>query len=107
LENRVYLTVDQTDRQLPGGLTQSQMANNPQQAQTDPDTGNPDATQLDFSKQWYYVRLADKVSYEKDGHELDASIYWWHRDLAENGYLRRMIMSRASRTTQRTTAASI
>ncbi len=86
LENRVYLTVDQTDRQLPGGLTQSQMANNPQQAQTDPDTGNPDATQLDFSKQWYYVRLADKVSYEKDGHELDASIYWWHRDLAENGY---------------------
>ena len=86
LENRFYLTVDQTDRQLPGGLTQSQMAENPQQAQTDPVTGNPDATQFDFSKQWYYVRLADKISYEKDGHELDASIYWWHRNLAEKGY---------------------
>ena len=62
------------------------MAENPQQAQTDPVTGNSDATQFDFSKQWYYVRLADKISYEKDGHELDASIYWWHRNLAEKGY---------------------
>jgi iron complex outermembrane recepter protein len=86
LENRFYLTLDQEDRQLPGGLTQSQMAANPKQAQTDPDTGSPDATQLDFSKQWYYARLADKISYEKDGHELDASIYWWHRDLTEKGF---------------------
>jgi iron complex outermembrane receptor protein len=86
LENRFYLTLDQEDRQLPGGLTQSQMAANPKQAQTDPVTDNPDADQLDFSKQWYYARLADKISYEKDGHELDASIYWWYRDLAEKGY---------------------
>ncbi len=86
LENRFYLTLDQEDRQLPGGLTQSQMASNPKQAQTDPVTGNPDATQQDFSKQWYYARLADKISYEKDGHELDAAIYWWYRDLAEKGF---------------------
>ncbi|HTX22762.1 MAG TPA: TonB-dependent receptor [Candidatus Aquilonibacter sp.] len=79
LENRFYLTTDQTDRQLPGGLTQPQMQDNPQQADTN-------AVPLDYNKQWYYVRLADKMSYEKDGHELDASVYWWHRELEEKGY---------------------
>ena len=79
LENRFYLTVDQENRQLPGGLTQSQMQADPQQA-------DPLAAPLDYSKQWYYVRLADKISYEKDGHELDASVYWWHRELKEKGF---------------------
>lgn len=79
LENRLYLTVDQTDRQLPGGLTQSQM-------QADPRQADPDAVPFDFNKQWYYGRIADKLSYEKDGQELDASIYWWHRELRENGF---------------------
>ena len=27
-----------------------------------------------------------QVSYEKDGHELDASVYWWHRELKEKGF---------------------
>jgi iron complex outermembrane recepter protein len=78
LENRLYLTVDQTDRQLPGGLTQSQM-------QTDPQQADSDAIPFDYRKQWYYGRLADKLSYKNDGHELDAAIYWWHRELRENG----------------------
>ena len=80
LENRFYLTVDQENRQLPGGLTQSQMAGRSA-------TGRPGMPRrMDYSKQWYYVRLADKISYEKDGHELDAAIYWWHRELAEKGF---------------------
>ncbi|MGB7768886.1 MAG: TonB-dependent receptor [Verrucomicrobiia bacterium] len=79
LENRFYLTVDQTDRQLPGGLTQSQ-------TQTDPQSADPNAIPLDYNKQWYYARLADKISYKNDGHELDASVYWWHRELEEKGY---------------------
>jgi iron complex outermembrane recepter protein len=79
LENRFYLTLDQEDRQLPGGLTQSQMAADPKQA-------DPLAAPQDYSKQWYYARLADKISYENNGHELDAAIYWWHRDLTEKGF---------------------
>jgi iron complex outermembrane receptor protein len=79
LENRFYLTLDQENRQLPGGLTQSQMQADPQQA-------DPLASPQDYSKQWYYVRLADKMSYEKDGQELDASVYWWHRELLEKGF---------------------
>jgi iron complex outermembrane receptor protein len=79
LENRFYLTADQTDRQLPGGLTQAQM-------QADPRQADPLAAPLDYDKQWYYVRLADKISYENNGHELDASVYWWHRELKENGF---------------------
>jgi iron complex outermembrane receptor protein len=79
LENRFYLTLDQTDRQLPGGLTQEQMQANPQQA-------DPLAVPLDYNKEWYYLRLADKMSYENDGHELDATVYWWHRELKEKGF---------------------
>lgn len=78
LENRVYLTVDQTDRQLPGGLTQEQMESNPRQA-------DPDAVPFDYNKQWYYGRLADKLTYERDGQELEATIYYWHRALEEKG----------------------
>ena len=85
LENRVYLTLDQTDRQLPGGLTQVQMASNPRQSQTDPDDGTPSADQFDFNKQWYYGRLADKLTYERDGQEMDATFYYWHRALEEKG----------------------
>ncbi len=79
LENRFYLTTDHTDRKLPGGLSQSQFEENPQQA-------DPEATPLDYRKSWYYFRLADKVSYENDGHELDGTVYWWHRELEENGF---------------------
>jgi iron complex outermembrane receptor protein len=67
---------------------------------------DPNAAPLDYSKQWYYVRLADKISYANNGHELDASsVYWWHRELLEEGfYDRRAIMNKASRFTMRTTA---
>ena len=79
LENRFYLTADHENRQLPGGLDQQQFQNDPRMADTN-------AAPLDYSKQWYYVRLADKISYAKDGHELDASVYWWHRELLEKGF---------------------
>ena len=79
LENRFYLTADHTDRELPGGLSYSQMLADPTQA-------DPDAGPMDFRKKWYYVRAADKLSYVKDGQQLDASVYWWHRELEENGF---------------------
>jgi len=79
LENRFYLTVDQTDRQLPGAVDQATLQNSPQSA-------DPLAAPMDYSKQWYYVRLADKLSYERDGHQFDASVYWWHRELQEKGF---------------------
>jgi hypothetical protein len=52
---------------------------------------------LDFNKQWYYVRLADKMSYERDGQELDATFYWWHRELKRKGFIIQTTLSRASR----------
>jgi iron complex outermembrane recepter protein len=76
LENRFYLTTDQEDRQLPGGLTQDQMYDDPKQA-------DPDAVPFDFKKQWEYVRLADKLSYVNGGEQMDATLYYWHRNLEE------------------------
>jgi iron complex outermembrane receptor protein len=79
LENRFYLTLDQENRQLPGAVDQATLQNSPQSA-------DPNAVPFDYLKQWYYVRLADRMSYEKYGHELDASVYWWHRELKEKGF---------------------
>jgi iron complex outermembrane receptor protein len=76
LENRVYLIVDQTDRELPGALTQQEMEGTPQQAQ-------PLAISQDWRKDWYYFRLADKLSYQSGGEEASAGAYWWHRNAYE------------------------
>jgi len=76
LENRLYLIVDQTDRQLPAGLSLQQMEQDPQQ------TGM-DAIQENFRKDWYYLRLADKLTYQSGGEEADVGAYWWHRNAYE------------------------
>ena len=45
VENRFYLTLDRTNRNLPGGLTKSQMEDDPSQA-------NPLAIVQDWNKEW-------------------------------------------------------
>jgi iron complex outermembrane recepter protein len=81
LENRFYLVVDQEDRELPGALSKEQMEQNPRQAQGD---GTPDgAIAQDWRKEWYYMRLADKLSFKSDDEEANAGIYWWHRQADE------------------------
>jgi iron complex outermembrane receptor protein len=76
LENRFYIIADQTDRQLPGALSLQQMERNPQQAE-------PVAISENFRKDWTYLRLADKLTYEAGGEEADAGAYYWHRDAYE------------------------
>jgi len=78
LENRFYLIADQTDRQVPEGISLGQMQQNPQQAGTN-------AIAQDFQKNWWYVRLADKLSYKNGGEEADAGVYWWYRNAYEPG----------------------
>jgi iron complex outermembrane receptor protein len=79
LENRVYIAVDHTGRDLPGALTK-------QQLDDDPTAADPDAITQDFDKEWVYTRIADKISFAKDGQQLDAGVYWWHRDLETKGF---------------------
>lgn len=76
VENRFFLSVTRTDRAMPGGLTQEQMEQNPRQA-------DPLSTEQNLSKQWYYLRLADKVSFKTDHEQADAGAYWWHRNLLD------------------------
>jgi iron complex outermembrane receptor protein len=77
-ENRFYLTVARTDRLLPGALTKDQMEDDPTQAV-------PENIAQDANKEWYYLRLADKVSFKTDAEQADAGGYWWHRNLLERG----------------------
>jgi len=76
LENRFYLIADRTDRQEPEGISQQQMDQDPTQA-------GMDAIQENFRKDWYYLRLADKLTYQSGGEEADAGVYWWHRQAFE------------------------
>ena len=79
METRLYLTLDRTDRNLPGGLTKSEMENAPSQA-------NPLAITQDWNKEWSYARLADKLSIRTDEIQFDAGAFWFHRDLENRGF---------------------
>jgi iron complex outermembrane recepter protein len=76
VENRFYAIVDQTDREVPGALTLQQMEQNPSQADSL-------AVPQDWRKDWYYFRLADKLSYKQGPEEAEAGVYWWHREAYE------------------------
>lgn len=78
-ENRFYLTLDRTDRNLPGGLTKSEMEDAPSQA-------NPLAIAEDWNKDWNYIRVADKLSIRTDEIQFDAGAFWFHRDLEHRGF---------------------
>jgi len=64
---------------LPGGLTKQQLNDDPQQ-------GNEDAVEQDFNKDWTFMRLADKISYQNKGYQFDAGLFWFHRDEEERGF---------------------
>jgi len=79
VENRFYLTMDRTNRNLPGGLTKSEMENDPSQA-------NPLAITQDWNKEWSYIRMADKLTVRTEDVEFDAGVFWFHRDLENRGF---------------------
>ena len=79
VENRFYLTADRTNRNLPGGLTKSEMENDPSQA-------NPLAITQDWNKEWSYIRMADKLTVRTEDVEFDAGVFWFHRDLENRGF---------------------
>ena len=79
VENRVYLTLDRTNRNLPGGLTKSEMENDPSQA-------NPLAVAQDWNKELSNVRLADKLSIRTEEIQLDVGAFWFHHDIENRGF---------------------
>jgi iron complex outermembrane recepter protein len=79
VENRFYLTLDQTNRNLPGGLTKSEMEDDPSQA-------NPLAIAQDWNKELSNVRLADRLSIRTDEIQFDSGAFWFHRDLENRGF---------------------
>ncbi|HEX4707139.1 MAG TPA: TonB-dependent receptor [Candidatus Udaeobacter sp.] len=79
VENRFYLSLDRTNRNLPGGLTKSEMENDPTQA-------NPLAIAQDWNKEWTYFRMADKLTVRTEDVEFDAGVFWFHRDLENRGF---------------------
>jgi len=79
VENRFYLTLGRTDRDLPGGLTKSEMEDAPWRA-------NPLAIPQDWNKHWEYIRLADKLTIRTDEIQFDAGAFWFYRDSDHLGF---------------------
>jgi iron complex outermembrane recepter protein len=79
VENRFYLTLDRTNRNLPGGLTKSQMESDPTQA-------NPLAIAQDWNKLLSNVRLADKLSFRTEDVQIDLGAFWFHHDIENRGF---------------------
>ena len=79
IENRFYLTLDRVDRDLPGGLTKSEMEHAPEQA-------DPLAIVQDWNKQWEHIRLADKLSIRTEEIQFDAGVFWFYLDQTERNF---------------------
>lgn len=71
LETRLYFTYVQTLSQMPGGLTESQMESNPKQA-------NPINSANNWQKDYNFLRVADKTTWEEGENRADAQVYWNH-----------------------------
>src|SRR5215467_12081841 len=79
VENRFYLTLDQTNRNLPGGLTKSQMEDDTSQA-------NPIAIAQDWNKFLSNIRLADKLSIQTEKIQFYIGAFWFHHDIENRGF---------------------
>src|SRR5215472_5993868 len=79
VENRFYLTLDRFNRNLPGGLTKSEMENDPTQA-------NPLAVLQDWNKSLSNIRLADKLTIQSEDFQFFAGAFWYHHDVENRGF---------------------
>src|SRR5215467_12561428 len=79
VENRFYLTLDQFNRNLPGGLTKSEMESDPTQA-------NPLAIPQDWNKSLSNIRLADKLTIQTEDFQFFAGAFWYHHDVENRGF---------------------
>src|SRR5215831_7810133 len=79
VENRFYLTLDRFNRNLPGGLTKSEMEN-------DPTMANPLAIAQDWNKSLASIRLADRLTIQTEEIQFHIGAFWFHHDLENRGF---------------------
>jgi iron complex outermembrane receptor protein len=79
VENRFYLTLDRTNRNLPGGLTKSEMEN-------DPTMANPLAIAQDWDKSLASIRLADRLTIQTEETQFNVGAFWFHHDVENRGF---------------------
>jgi iron complex outermembrane receptor protein len=79
VENRFYLTLDQFNRNLPGGLTKSEM-------ESDPTEANPLAILQDWNKSLSNIRLADKLTIQTEDFQFFVGAFWYHHDVENRGF---------------------
>jgi iron complex outermembrane receptor protein len=81
LETRFYVGYVNTDSELAGSLTKTQMEENPRQAQTNPFFKAVDTVDSNWKRDFELFRVANKTTYTWDNQKLDASVFWSNKDL--------------------------
>src|SRR5215470_11592356 len=79
VENRFYLTLDRFNRNLPGGLTKSEM-------ESDPTMANPLAIAQDWNKSLASIRLADRLTIQTEETQFYVGAFWFHHDVENRGF---------------------
>jgi iron complex outermembrane recepter protein len=78
-ENRLYLTMVNVRRQIPGELAPGQITDNPLQA-------NPEFVSQDIGRSFRSLRLADKFSLQSGGRRFDAGAVWQYKDRDDKSF---------------------
>jgi iron complex outermembrane recepter protein len=79
MENRLYLTVVNLNRQIPGELTPEAIAQDPLQA-------NPEFVGQNIGRSYRALRLADKLTIQKGNKRFDLGGVWRYRDLQDQSF---------------------
>ncbi len=81
LETRFYVTYAQTDSELPGNLTKSQLKTTPNAAQRNAFVKIFDYVDSNWKRDFELFRVANKTTWLNGDHRLSLSTFWAHKDL--------------------------
>ncbi|MCX6981268.1 MAG: TonB-dependent receptor [Verrucomicrobia bacterium] len=81
LETRFYVTYVNSESELPGNLTKTQLQNTPWLAQRNAFVKIFDNVDSDWQRNYDLFRLANKTTWQEGDHRLSLSTFWSYKDL--------------------------
>ncbi len=81
LETRFYLTYVQSESELPGNLTKTQLEENPRGAQRNAVARQFDYIDSNWQRNYTLLRLANKTTFKRDDRRLSLTTFWTRKDL--------------------------
>ena len=80
-ETRFYITYVQTDSELPGAITKTQLEDDPREAQRNPFFPPVDVVLSNWKRDFELLRIANKTTWYSGDQRLSLSSFWSYKDL--------------------------